>query len=117
MAIAMSLLDHLKDVAERQGLAKVEEVEVEVGALQLVVPEALELAFRAATEGTIAENAELRIAELPARGACRACGHEFPLAVDDYLCPHCRTADVEIKAGNDIILASLVGRQREDRTS
>lgn len=103
----MALLDQIMAVAREHNAVRVDAVEVEVGILQQVVPEALEMAFAAAAEGTPAEGARLAIVERPARAECRACRQQFAAGVGHYLCPACQQADVTILEGNDVILSSI----------
>jgi len=110
MGIATSLVDQLLALAERHGASRIDEVEVEVGLLQQVVPEALELAFAAASAGTPAEGAQLKLIEVSPVVECRQCGHTFEAHVDDYLCPRCQQADVRVVSGQDIVLRSIVCR-------
>lgn len=109
MSIAMSLLDGVLDAARKAGATRVESVELDVGALQLVMPEALETAWEAVRAGTLAEGAALRIQEVPAAAECRRCGRLFEPDVSySFLCPGCDQADVKIVGGNEIILKSVV---------
>lgn len=110
MTIATSLLEHVLEIANRQRADRIEEIEVEVGVLQQVVPESLELAFAAVAAGTVAEGATLRLVAVPVEASCRHCRKRFRGNLDDYLCPHCRQADVDILAGRDIILKTVVCR-------
>jgi len=114
MSIAAALIDQVSSIAERNGLVHVDRVEIEVGALQLVVAEALETAFSVMSNGTCAEGALLVQTEKKGEAECRECGHRFEALIDSYLCPQCDRADVEIVAGRDIILSSLTGAQREE---
>ncbi len=107
MAIASDLIRQVVDTAEQHKATRVREIELEVGAMRLVVLDALRLAFEAVTEGTVAEGATLTLVEIPPRAECRVCEHSFEPAIDCYLCPRCEKADVKIVAGNDIILRSL----------
>lgn len=113
-AIADALIEQVLTHVERHGAVRVREIALEAGAVQLVAPEALELAFAAAAEGTPAQGARLHIVEVPAVARCNPCGREFAPEIDWYVCPHCGQADVEIVAGNDIILKSLVCDAHED---
>ncbi|MFH1748717.1 MAG: hydrogenase maturation nickel metallochaperone HypA [Planctomycetota bacterium] len=108
MSIAASLVEHVLSEARQQQAVWVQEVEVQIGVLQLVVPEALEMAFSAITEGTLAAGATLKIVPVPARARCRQCEQCFEPAVDDYLCPKCQLADVEIVGGREIVLTTIV---------
>jgi hydrogenase nickel insertion protein HypA len=113
MALAENLFEQVERVARERGMVRVAEVEVEIGALQLVVPEALRLAWEAAREGSILSEARLVMTEAAPEARCRACGRVFEAAVDDCSCPDCGLADVEFLRGNDIILLSVAGDAEE----
>ena len=111
MTLAQSLLDKVLTVAGEHHADRVTEVSVALGVMQQVVPEALELAFQALTEGTIAQSAQLHQQETPIRAQCRSCGTPFPADLDTFQCPNCGRADVAILEGNDIVLNSVVCEQ------
>lgn len=117
MSIATSLIEHVLAAVADHEVVRIEEVEVEVGVLQQVVPEALQMAFEAVTAGTLAEGATLRIREVPVEAECRACGQRFAAALDQYQCPQCAEADVRILAGKDIVLRNVVCQTQECSTS
>ena len=108
MAIAEQLMDQVLAAAGEHDSPRVVEVELAVGAMRLVVPEAMQLAFEAFAEGTIAAGAALKIVEEPIRARCRACGREFASDGAEFACPDCGLADAEITAGADIVLSSMV---------
>jgi hydrogenase nickel incorporation protein HypA/HybF len=114
MSIAAELVERLFEIARENRLERIEKVELDVGVLRQIVPEALENAFAAAVAGTLAEGALLEQREVPARAACRACGREFPPSIDCYLCPGCGKADVELLEGQEIILKSLSGNPQDE---
>ena len=107
MSIAMELLEQVLATAAEHEAIRIDEVEVEVGALRAVVPEALELAFQAAGRGTIAENARLTIKEEKAVAVCRSCECMFLPEPGVYVCPQCSEADARIVSGNDILLRAV----------
>jgi hydrogenase nickel incorporation protein HypA/HybF len=104
----LSIAQSIVAVAERHAAGRtVTAVEVKVGHIRQVVPSALEFAFELSTKETCLEGAALRIEEVPAAGRCRACRAEsvfeqFPLA-----CSACGGLDVEITAGEELLLDSL----------
>jgi len=108
MSIADGVLRAVLDAAGGCGGRRVERVELAVGEMRLVVPEALEMAWQVVSEGTIAAGAELAVVETPMEARCRRCGRQFAPRIDNYLCPGCGLADVDILAGDDIILKSVV---------
>ena len=54
-------------------------VVLEVGMLAAVLPDSLRFCFQLATQGTLAEGAQLEIIEQPGRARCRACSSELEL--------------------------------------
>jgi hydrogenase nickel incorporation protein HypA/HybF len=115
MSIAMELLDQLERLADEHGLARIETVRLEAGTLRGIVPEAMTLAFEAAAAGTRAEGASLELAIVPAEAVCRLCEKRFEPELFSFLCPACGRADVRLVRGNDIILASVTGPERDGK--
>lgn len=104
----LALADAIVEIAVRNaGERRVARVEVAVGALRQVVPDALAFAFELVAAGTVVEGAELAIDEAPARVACRACDaetdvHAFPLA-----CVRCGSFDVIVTKGEELHVLAL----------
>jgi hydrogenase nickel incorporation protein HypA/HybF len=94
-------------VTDRTGESPVASVRVRVGRLAGVVPDAMRFCFELVTAGTPLEGAVLEIEQPDGRGRCRACGAEFPLRDLILLCD-CGSADVEVLAGRELAVASVV---------
>jgi hydrogenase nickel incorporation protein HypA/HybF len=94
-------------VTERTGSAAVVSVRVRVGRLSGVVPDAMRFCFELVTAGTPLEGAVLEIDRPEGRGHCRTCGAEFTLPDPVLLC-RCGSADVEVLAGRELAVASVV---------
>ncbi|MFP4501925.1 MAG: hydrogenase maturation nickel metallochaperone HypA [Candidatus Hydrogenedentota bacterium] len=96
------------EVAEENGGRPIARIELEIGALQQVVPDALAFAFEAAKAGTPAENAALAWTEVPAEVRCPACAHIY--APDDvfWVCPKCNAPGGKAVSGDDLILSKVV---------
>ncbi len=114
MSIAMEIVKQVLEVAEQHQATRVEEVEVGVGVMRQVVPEALEIAFEAFVQDTLARDARLKITEDKIVAVCRQCDCLFLPAVDTYVCPQCNQADARIVAGNDLILRSVVCKVEQE---
>ena len=104
----LSLADAVVAIAREHARGRrVSAVDVRVGRLRQVVPEALEFAFELVAAGTEVESAELRVEHVPVRVRCARCAAlseapEFPLA-----CAECRSVDVEVVAGDELLVESL----------
>jgi hydrogenase nickel incorporation protein HypA/HybF len=107
MSLASALMEEIENIARQNGVVKVEEVELRVGALKQVVPEVMEEAFKAVTLGTLAEGATLRQVEIPPRSLCKRCNREFSPTLNDFLCPVCGEFSTTLLAGDELLLGSL----------
>jgi hydrogenase nickel incorporation protein HypA/HybF len=94
-------------VTERTGTAAVVSVRLRVGRLSGVVPDSMRFCFELVTAGTPLEGAALEIDRPEGRGRCRTCGAEFGLPDPVLLCD-CGSADVEVLAGRELAVASVV---------
>ena len=104
----LSLADAVVAIARDHARGRrVSAVDVRVGRLRQVVPDALEFAFELVAAGTEVEGAELRVEHVPVRVRCARCAAEseapeFPLA-----CARCGSVDVEVIAGDELLVESL----------
>lgn len=103
MALTQSVVDA---VCEHAAGRRVHSVKVEVGALCAVVPDAMEFCFGLATEGTVADGAQLDLDVRPGAAHCRSCETNFELADPILLCV-CGSSDVEVLAGRDLKILSM----------
>lgn len=108
LSIATALIGQIVNVAKANGLERIDEVELETGVLRQVIPEVMQAAYKEVVEETIAKDSILTITEIEAEAECRRCDKVFEPEIDNFLCPDCLVADVDIKKGNDIILKSVI---------
>ena len=86
---------------------RVTAVEVQVGHLRQVVPDALAFAFGLVAEGTCAEGAELRLEEVPAATRCRVCDAETEQTGWPMCCAACGSFDVEVTRGEELLVSCV----------
>ena len=104
----LSIAQALVDIVERHAAGRrVTEVEVRVGALRQVVPDALAFAFTLVARDTVADDARLVLEEVAAAARCRDCGaeseqHAFPLT-----CGACGGWDLEVTRGEELCVEAL----------
>jgi len=107
MSITISLVElineHLKGCPE----ARVTKVNLKVGRLTAVEPDALTFCFQVLTEGTPIEGADLQIELVPVRVRCLQCQHCFEVEGFYFQCPRCSGIELETIAGNELNLMSL----------
>lgn len=115
-AIAMAIIDQAVAAAARHNATRICRIEVEMGAMQQVVHDVLDMAFEAASKGTVTEGAQLELTTVKTVALCRQCDCRFEPEIEhfSFLCPQCQRADVRIISGNQITLKSLECEQPEE---
>ena len=99
MAITQGIIDLC---LEHAGGRQVLSLEVEIGELGSVVPEAIEFCFEACSCETLLEGARLTIIRIPGRGLCQECGRETPLTELYGSCRHCGGNRITVVAGEEL---------------
>jgi len=103
MAITQSVVEA---VCEHAAGRRVHSVKLEVGALCAIVPAAMEFCFGLATEGTVADGAQLDVDVRPGSARCRSCDARFEMSDPLLLC-RCGSADVEVLEDRDLKILSM----------
>ena len=104
----LSIADAVVTIAREHARGRrVTRVDVKIGRLRQVVPDALGFAFELVAAGTEVEGAELRVEHVPVRVRCARCeieseAPEFPLA-----CAGCGSVHVDVVAGDELLVESL----------
>lgn len=94
-------------VADHAGGRRVEAVELRVGHLRQVVPDALRFAFQIASQETLAAGAELRLTEVAPRVLCAACRAESEAPRLPLACGRCGGFEVTVLAGEELQVESI----------
>jgi hydrogenase nickel incorporation protein HypA/HybF len=93
--------------ARQVGASRIHRLRLRIGDLSGVVPDALEMAFAAATPGTAADGAQLVVECVPVVCRCPHCDQVFRPADIVYLCPQCGEITACVEQGREMELASL----------
>ncbi len=104
----LSLADAVVAIARDHARGRrVSAVEVRIGRLRQVVPDALAFAFELTAHGTVVAGAELAVEEIPARVSCDACGAESDVDAFPFACAGCGALDVEVIRGDEFHVVAL----------
>lgn len=93
--------------AQASGATQVHELQMRIGAMSGVVPDALTFAFEVLRKDTLAAEAKLEIETVPASCWCARCQTEFPVPDLIYECPQCHELSVELRRGLELELVSI----------
>ena len=96
--------------AKDSGVKKVVAIHLTIGELSDLEEEWMQRYFDYCSRESLAEGARLIIEKTPVRVRCRACGHEFPLDLDDAgnrFCPLCSSLKYTLVSGQGYYLESI----------
>ncbi|TFG11596.1 MAG: hydrogenase maturation nickel metallochaperone HypA [Promethearchaeota archaeon] len=107
-AFAYNIFKVAEATALKYNAKKISEVYLEIGELTLIVPDLLKQSFMMATQGSIAEGAELKIEIVPGKIRCRDCNKISTVTLNQeaqltglqlFQCKFCKSKNTEIIDG------------------
>jgi len=107
LAICQSLMDQVETIALERNAQSVTSIIIAVGPLSGVEAPLLKNAYPLASVGTVAENAELIIQQLPVRVRCTQCGSESETKPNKLICQQCADWRTELISGDEMMLMSV----------
>ena len=107
MGIVSGVLDVAIRSAQEAGADRVCEVALRVGEMTEAIPDALQFAFEALSEGTICEGAQLTLDMVGPRSMCLDCGGEFDHDRFHRRCPVCESYETVLISGRELEIASI----------
>ena len=107
----LSLMQEVFKIIEEQvkvnKVSKVHQVCLKVGKMTAIVPTSLSFCFEILSKGTMLEGAKLEIEEVPVRCKCKECGEEFIVDSFIFICPECKSTDLEQLSGNEFMVHNM----------
>ena len=116
LAVAQGLVMEAERVAAEHRADGIEHIVVRVGPLPGVEAALLERAFSVARAGSRAERATLEIETGPIEIVCRGCGAKSVAAPNRLICSSCGAWQVDVTAGDELLLVRLELSGVEDDT-
>jgi hydrogenase nickel incorporation protein HypA/HybF len=99
----MSITQGIIDLCEKYAGGRcVRAVDVEIGELSSVVPDAIKFCFEACSLGTRLEGATINIIRIPGSGSCLDCGADTPLSALFSACQRCGGYRVKVVSGEEM---------------
>ncbi len=112
LAIAENIKESVEQELEKhKEIKKVNSIELVIGGMHAVVPEALRFNFDLICRESRLEGAELDIKEIPVKGKCASCGENFEMKDHFYICPSCGSTHISIYGGKEFYIASIKGEE------
>ncbi len=107
LSIVLSIVEIAEQETLKAGARQVERIELEIGALSGVALDALDFAWDMGVKGSVLEQAERCIHQLPGRARCLECGQEFGINQLYEACPGCGSYLLRVLQGQEMRVRAL----------
>ncbi|MBQ9068436.1 MAG: hydrogenase maturation nickel metallochaperone HypA [Eggerthellaceae bacterium] len=107
LGLMTGVMSAVEEAAGQAGAQRVTDISLSVGEMTEAIPDALQFAFEALSEGTICEGANLHINLVKPRSRCLECGAEYEHDRFHMACPTCRGPFTELVAGREMQIDSI----------
>ena len=108
LSIAMSLVESLEEELSTQPDLTVKTVNIRIGVLTGLVPEALEFSWEVASNESILRGSKLEIETVDASGFCPDCEEERTISnLQSFRCPVCFAPITDITGGHELEILTL----------
>ncbi|MEI6885972.1 MAG: hydrogenase maturation nickel metallochaperone HypA [Bacteroidota bacterium] len=108
LSLATEVINIVTREAEKNNASRISEIEIEVGDLSGVEANSFESALGLLMQGSVLEDAELKIKHTPGMGICLNCGIEFAMKTRTDTCPLCKSFPSEVSGGQEFRILSLL---------
>ena len=108
LSIAMRLVESLEEELAKEGDITVTTVNIRVGVLSGLVPEALEFSWEVATSESSLKGSELAIETVNASGYCPECQEERVISnIQSFRCPVCFSPITQVTGGHELEILTV----------
>lgn len=107
MSLALRIIEVAESEAIKAAGTAITAIEVEVGLLAGVMPEALTFCLDAASRGSMAEKAAFSFIKIPGMGHCLECRIDITVTDFPAQCPICHGFGVTITNGTELKIRSI----------
>ena len=115
LSLATSVVEYLQRLASEQGMARISEIQLEIGDIAHIDPRQLRYSLTMVSKDTVVEGAKVHIRRRKVTLKCQKCGcvSGFKLMESlsdfDLKCPRCKSPEVEIEKGRELMLKRVKG--------
>jgi len=106
-SIALSIVDIAEKEVKKHKATSVERIELEIGKLSGIEPQALDFAWEFAVNDTVLEKAKKEIHYIKGKAVCLECSGEYDLENIFDECPFCHSYSKDFKSGKELRVKSL----------
>lgn len=107
LGIMTGVMEAAETAARDAGADRIMRIDLSVGEMTEAIEDALQFAFEALSEGTLADGATLEIKMVKPKSCCLECGLEYEHDRFSRTCPECDSFATELIAGKELQIDSI----------
>ncbi|MCF0239941.1 MAG: hydrogenase maturation nickel metallochaperone HypA [Streptococcus gallolyticus] len=108
LGVTFYVIRDVKEVAEENGIDKINSVTLEIGEVSGVIHEQLIDCWNwAKKKEPVTQDAELIINQIDAITHCDDCGKDYPTVAHGKTCPHCGSGHTWLKVGQEFTIKEI----------
>ncbi len=107
LAITQNILDLALNEAKAVQASRISKISLVIGELSGVVSDSVEFYFDFMSRDSMAVDATLEFIIVPAQLRCRDCQTEFNPQDSLWICPNCKSVNIDLLAGRDCYIKSI----------
>lgn len=107
LGIMTGVMEAAQTSAKDAGADKILKITLSVGVMTEAIEDALQFAFEALSENTMAEGAELEVKMIQPKSLCLECGEEYDHDRFHRTCPKCDSFATQLIAGKEMQIDSI----------
>lgn len=115
LGIAQNILEIVRQSVPEEQAPDVKWVRIRVGQLSGVIPDSLDFCFSAIVGETNMRQAGLAIELVPTVSRCKECGHQFQIEDMAFVCPECKSTDLELITGRELQVVEIELIEEKDK--
>ena len=108
LSLAMEVIELVQLEAEKTGVTRILEINIEVGDLSGVEAETFQSALSLIVKDSILNDALIKVFRTPGKGKCNSCNAEFDMTYRLETCPQCQCFPSEISGGQEFRVVSII---------
>lgn len=107
MSLCESIIESIRESADREAFTQVRSVFLEIGKLAGVELDSMRFGFDVLSRGTLLENARLNIVSVPGAAKCCDCSNVVEIHERYSSCPFCGSFHLKIIRGDELRIKNL----------
>lgn len=108
LGIMIEIVKTVEKFAQKNNVNKIDTLILQIGELSPVVPRYIQECYPAAIDGTLLQDAKLKIEILPGNGICKKCNKVFNIIESNRKCPVCQGYDWELLCGREFYIKEII---------